>query len=155
VNLSKEPSEKTLIPEVNPSGDTSNIGNGNANGNSMEDFYNLQNFLLVTTLLVTGIISLAVWYFYSLNITLNYILGGIFGLIYFKMLGKDVERLGQQAGITRGKRLAIFAGLIIIASKVQQLSILPVFLGFLTYKIAILIYTLKVTFLEGKQENKT
>jgi ATP synthase protein I len=146
VNLSKEPATNLLSSEVNPSDDTSNRGNGN----SMQEFYHLQKTLLVITFIVTGIISLAVGFIYSLNVTLNYLLGAVVGLIYLKMLGQDVERLGQQTGISNGKRLAIFAGLIIVASKVQQLHILPVFLGFLTYKIAILIYSLQITFGENK-----
>jgi len=146
VNLSKEPTNNLVSSEVNPSDDTSNLGNGN----SMEEFYHLQKTLLVISLILTGIISLVVGFIYSVNITLNYLLGAMVGLVYLKMLGRDVERLGQQTGISNGKRLAIFAGLIIVASQVQQLHILPVFLGFLTYKIAILIYSLQITFGEHK-----
>lgn len=146
MNLPKEPANNLLSSEVNPCDDTANRGKGN----SMEEFYHLQKTLLVITLILTGIISLAVGFIYSVNITLNYLLGAMVGIVYLKMLGKDVERLGQQTGIANGKRLAIFAGLIIVASQVQQLHILPVFLGFLTYKIAILIYSLQITFGENR-----
>jgi ATP synthase protein I len=146
VNLSKEPSENLLTPEVSLNDETS-LG---SNGNSMEEFYDLQKTLLMITFIMTGLISLVLGFIYSLNIALNYLLGAMVGLIYLKMLGKDVEQLGQETGISNGKRLAIFIGLIIVASKVQQLHILPVFLGFLTYKIAIVIYSIQITLVQNK-----
>ncbi len=108
---------------------------------SMADFYQLQRSLLLTTLALTGIIVFPVWYFFSLNTAFNYLVGAVVGLAYLRMLAKDVERLGQQRLGAKG--LGLFVILILVASKWQQLHILPVFLGFLTYKPAIIIYTVK------------
>jgi ATP synthase protein I len=111
--------------------------------NSMEDYYQLQKTLYLVTIALIGIIYFPVWYFYSLNTALNYLLGAVVGIVYLGLLGKEVERLGQQEQRVGTKGLAVFAILIIVASKWQQLHILPVFLGFLTYKAAILIYMLQ------------
>lgn len=107
----------------------------------MADFYQLERSLLLTTLILMGIFFFPVWYFFSLNTAFNYLLGAVVGLVYLRMLAKDVERLGQQRLGAKG--LGIFVILILVASKWQQLHILPVFLGFLTYKPAIIIYTVK------------
>lgn len=115
--------------------------------NSMEEFYQLYQKLLVITLVLTGIIFISVWIFYSLNIALNYLIGACTGVVYLKMLAKDVERLGGEKTRLSKSRLALFVGLIILATQWHELKILPIFLGFLTYKATLLVYTVQTAFL--------
>lgn len=112
-------------------------------GNSLQDFYRLQQELLVYTLAFTGIIFISVWIFYSLNIALNYLLGASTGVVYLKMLARDVERIGSQNQKISKTRLGLLIGLMIVATRLDQLQILPIFLGFLTYKLSLMIYVLR------------
>ncbi|MEO1094175.1 MAG: ATP synthase subunit I [Cyanobacteria bacterium J06638_28] len=121
--------------EVSPSLEPSNDG-------SMSDFYRLQKNLLVTTVVFSAIIFVSVWVGYSLHIALNYLIGACTGVVYLRMLSKNVERIGQGSGGVAGGRLALVAALILVASQWNQLEIMPVFLGFLTYKAALVGYTL-------------
>jgi ATP synthase protein I len=107
---------------------------------SMQEFYELQNELLLTTIVLTGVIFGFVWFFYSLNIALNYLLGACTGVVYLKVLARNVEKLGRQKNQLGKSHLAIFIGLIIVATQWNQLHVLPCFLGFLTYKGTLLIY---------------
>jgi len=106
----------------------------------MQEFYELQNELLLTTIVLTGVIFGFVWFFYSLNIALNYLLGACTGVVYLKVLARNVEKLGRQKNQLGKSHLAIFIGLIIVATQWNQLHVLPCFLGFLTYKGTLLIY---------------
>jgi ATP synthase protein I len=113
---------------------------------SMQDFYRLYRELLWTTLAITGIVFVSVWISYSLNIALNYLIGAATGVIYIRMLAKDVERLGREKQKLSNTRLALLIVLILLASRWNQLQILPIFLGFLTYKAALIIYVIRVAF---------
>ena len=107
-----------------------------AKTDSMQDYYRLQRNLLLLSLVLTGIIFVSVWKFYTLNLALNYLLGACVGIVYIKLLAGEVETIGT-------KGLAIFAAMIIVASQWRQLHIIPVFLGFLTYKVSIIAYTIQ------------
>jgi ATP synthase protein I len=107
---------------------------------AMQEYQKLKQGLLVITLAFTGIIFVSVWIFYSLNIALNYLIGACTGMVYLRMLAKDVEQLGRQKDRLSKARFALFIGLIVVASRWQQLQILPIFLGFLTYKATLIVY---------------
>jgi ATP synthase protein I len=110
--------------------------------NSMTEFYQLRDHLLIGTVVITLLCFVLVWYFYSLNTSLSYLLGACFSLVYVNMLAREVERVGTFKRRIGPTRLALFVGLIIIATQLRQLQVLPVFLGFMTYKASILFYVL-------------
>ncbi len=110
---------------------------------SMEEFYQLRQELLLSTLILAVLAFGPVWWAYSLKVALNYLLGACTGVVYLRMLAKNVERLGTQKKQIGKSQLAIFVGLIIVATQWNQLQVLPIFLGFLTYKAAILVYVLR------------
>ncbi len=110
---------------------------------SMQEYYQLQQELLVTTVILTGIIFVFVWYFYSLSIALNYLLGACTGVVYLKVLARNVGQFGREKSQIGKSQLVIFVGLIIVATQWKQLQVLPIFLGFLTYKGTLIVYMLR------------
>lgn len=113
----------------------------------MQEFYRLYQELLMITLALTGIIFISVWIFYSLNIALNYLLGACTGVVYLRMLAKDVERLSGENRQLSKTRFALLVAVILLASRWNQLQIMPIFLGFLTYKGTLLIYVVRGAFI--------
>ena len=114
-------------------------------GDSMQEYYQLKQNLLLATFAITAIIFVSVWIVYSLNTSLSYLLGACVGVVYLSMLAREVERIGAHKKSVGSTRLALLAGVIIVATQLQQLQIVPIFLGFLTYKAAIILYVLQTT----------
>jgi len=105
----------------------------------MEEYNHLKFKLLVLTITSGVLIGLAVWFWYGWKIALSYAVGSLVGTIYFRMLTKSVDRLGGESNGLGLSRLGLFVILIAIAAKSDQLEILPAFLGFMTYKLAVLV----------------
>lgn len=119
---------------------------------SMEDYNQLQAKLFGLTLAFTVFIFPFVWGFYSLQIALDYSLGACAGVVYLRMLSRNVSALGRnQKKNSSVGRLAVFAGVMIVALRWDQLDVVPVFLGFLTYKAAIIAFVLWTSFLPEKK----
>lgn len=110
----------------------------------MQAYYRLQQELLVITLVLTGVIFIAVSVFYDLNTACNYSIGACVGLVYLRMLSKDVEAIGVSRQRPRSfTRFALLIALVVVASQWHQLHVLPIFLGFLTYKATLVVYTVR------------
>ena len=109
---------------------------------AMGEYYRLQQNLLICTVAFSAVIFFCVWLAYSLPVALNYLIGACGGVVYLRMLARNVANLGRGQQRVGSGRLAIVVGLILVASQWQQLEIMPVFLGFLTYKAALIAYTL-------------
>lgn len=109
----------------------------------MIEYHQLQQELWLTSIILIGIIFPTVWVAYSLNVALNYIVGASIGVVYIRLLGKKVEGIGRQKSLISNVRFALIIGVLVIATRLQELEILPIFLGFLTYKAAIIVYMLR------------
>jgi ATP synthase protein I len=114
---------------------------------SMQEYYQLQEELLKLTLILTAVVFGSVWAFYSLNTALNYLIGACTGVVYLRMLARNVAQLGRERSKLGSARLALLIGVIVIAARLNELQIMPIFLGFLTYKAAVIFYMLRTTIL--------
>jgi ATP synthase protein I len=110
---------------------------------AMTEYVELKRELYITFVVIGIVVFVSVWLAYELNVALNYLLGAIVGLVYVRMLAREVEKISYEKRGLNNNRLGLFAGVIILAIRVPQLQVLPVFLGFLTYKLVLLIYTLR------------
>jgi ATP synthase protein I len=115
-----------------------------APADTMAEYYQLQQELLVTTLVLSGLLFPCVWWAYTQNIALNYLLGACTGVVYLKLLARNVERIGIETASPSKSHLAVFIGVMIVATQWKTLHVLPVFLGFLTFKLTLLLYTLRI-----------
>ncbi|MEN9221460.1 MAG: ATP synthase subunit I [Thermostichus sp. BF3_bins_97] len=100
----------------------------------------LQLWLVLVTLGVSLVIALCVAFVYSVGVAANYLLGALVGLVYLRMLSRGVAELGKSRNRLGVTRLALFVGLIVLATQVESLQVLPIFLGFITYKVTLLIH---------------
>jgi ATP synthase protein I len=139
-------SEESIAPTQTTQQDEESGFVEKPNSSSIGEFYQLYQKLIVITLVLTGIIFISVWIFYSLNIALNYFIGACTGVVYLKMLAKDVETLGGEKPSLSKNRFALIMIPIILATQWHQLHILPIFLGFLTYKATLVIYLVQTVF---------
>jgi ATP synthase protein I len=110
--------------------------------NGMDDFFRLQRRLLLFTLLLSAAVVAITAVVGSPTTAFSLLVGAISGFVYLWLLCRSVSRLGENSrGISKAQFL-VPAVLVLVASKVPQLSILPALLGFLIYKPAVILQVL-------------
>ena len=110
--------------------------------NGMDDFFRLQRRLLLFTLLLSAVVVAITAVVGSLSTAFSLLVGAISGFVYLWLLCRSVSRLGENSrGISKAQFL-VPAVLVLVASKVPELSILPALLGFLIYKPAVILQVL-------------
>jgi len=112
----------------------------------MSDFYELQQRLLVTTVGLALVIFPITWVCYSFKTALSALLGAAAGLMYFRLLGKYVADLGVRTSRLSSLRYVVVLIVFLIPIKFQALELMPTFLGFLTFKVAILMDGLRTVY---------
>jgi len=127
------PAKNSTVSQVIVENSSTSVSDG------MEEYNRLKSKLLVLTIASGVVIGLAVWFWYGWKIALSYGVGALVGSVYFRMLTKSVDRLGGESNRLGFARLGLFVLLMAIAAKSDQLEILPAFLGFMTYKVAVLV----------------
>ena len=115
-----------------------------SSGNSMGEYQQLKQELYLITVSITAVAFAAVVYVYGVRVAGNYLLGAVTGVVYLRLLARDVDRLGTETMKLSLNRQALVVVLMLVAAKWNQLQILPVFLGFLTYKAALLVYLVRI-----------
>jgi len=137
-----DPSSPDDDTQEQPQQDAPTLLERPASESSMQDYYQLQQILLQLTVLFGIFIFPTVWWAYSLSTALSYLIGACTGVIYLRMLARSVGRIGRESPKSNSGRLAILIGVLVVATQRQELSFLPVFLGFLTYKAALIAFVL-------------
>ncbi|MGB3239821.1 MAG: ATP synthase subunit I [Geitlerinemataceae cyanobacterium] len=117
----------------------------NVPDSGMDEYAQLKQELYGVTLILMGVIFVSVWVFYTRSIALNYLLGASTGLVYLRLLARDIDRLSQNFGSFSKTRFAVFIGTIVLATQLDGLQILPIFLGFLTYKATLIVYIVRLS----------
>ena len=110
--------------------------------NGMDDFFRLQRRLLLFTLLLSAVAVAITAVVVNPATAFSLLVGATSGLLYLWLLSRSVSRLGENSSRISRAQFLVPAVLVLAASKVPQLSILPAVLGFLIYKPAVILQAL-------------
>ncbi len=119
------------------------MGQGTGDAGQAE-FAQLKQTLIVGTLLVALGLTVAVTLVWGLRAGLSFGLGGAVGALYLRLLAKSIEGNGGRGLPLGSARMAVFIGLMVVSLKTQALAVLPAFFGFLTYKVFLLVYAIRL-----------
>ncbi|MFM7642815.1 MAG: ATP synthase subunit I [Cyanobium sp.] len=113
-----------------------------AGDGGMAHYHRLRRRLLVATTVAAAIAVPTVGLFFGLAAALSALVGASSGLLYLVLLSRSVSRLGAGSKSVSKVQLLVPIVLVLAATKLPQLELLPALLGFLLYKPALLVQAL-------------
>ncbi len=113
--------------------------NNGPTNNGMDGYVRLQRRLLLATLLLSAVVVAVTAIAGSLATAFSLLVGAMAGLLYLWLLSRSVTRLGDNSRRLSRAQLLVPVALVLLSSRLPQLSILPALLGFLLYKPAVIL----------------
>jgi len=105
----------------------------------MDGYFRLQRRLLLATLLLSAVVVAVTAIAGSIATAFSLLVGAMAGLLYLWLLSRSVTRLGDNSRRLSRAQLLVPVALVLLSSRLPQLSILPALLGFLLYKPAVIL----------------
>ncbi|MCP9881450.1 hypothetical protein KBY65_03005 [Cyanobium sp. Alchichica 3B3-8F6] len=105
----------------------------------MGDYFRLQRRLLLATMLLSAAAVVVTALVGSLATAFSLLVGALAGLLYLWLLSRSVTRLGENSRRLSRAQLLVPVALVLVSTRVPQLSTLPALLGFLLYKPAVIL----------------
>jgi len=102
---------------------------------SSEAHIDSNNFLSIFAIGISAV-------FFDLLTTSSVLVGAFFGLLYLRLLARSIGKLGKSTKQVSKIQLIVPVLLVLAASKLPQLELLPALFGFLLYKPSLIIQML-------------
>lgn len=106
---------------------------------AQDDYAQLQRRLLLATLIAAALAVLVTALVFDLHTAASVLAGSLAGVVYLRLLGRSVARLGPDAKKVGKLQLLVPVVLVMASARLPQLELLPALLGFLLYKPALIV----------------
>jgi len=129
---SLETSEK-LKPSIDPdSSQTSSV-------DSVNEYVTLQRSIFRMTFVLTAFTVVFAIIFVDFNAAISLLLGACSGIIYLRLLAKNIGSLGKSSSSVSKVQLLVPVLLVLVVTKLPELQLMPALVGFLLYKPSLII----------------
>ena len=105
---------------------------------SSDEYVQLQQRIYRASLIVSVLAVTVSALFFELQVSISLLVGALSGVFYLRILARSIGKLGKSSKSVSKFQLVIPVLLVLSASKLSQLDLLPALLGFVLYKPALI-----------------
>lgn len=110
--------------------------------NGMDDYVRLQRRIQLATLILSAFAVVLAALLFDRSTALSLAVGALAGMLYMRMLARSVARIGGDKRAVGKSQLLVPIVLVLAASRLPVLEIVPSLVGFLLYKPALILQAL-------------
>ena len=124
-----------------------------ASKSSSEEYAQLQQRIFLVILLVSALAVLITAYFFGIVTASSLLFGSLLGALYLRLLARSVGKLGKAGRHVSKVQLLVPVVLVLVASRLPQIELIPSLLGFLLYKPSLIIQFLFESWISAETPN--
>ena len=106
---------------------------------SSEEYELLQRRIFLIHIVLSAFAVSITFFLFDFYFSLSLFLGSFAGIIYLRLLAKSIGKLGNEANSVSKFQLLVPVLLVLVVSKTPQLELIPALLGFLLYKLSLIL----------------